>query len=308
MRILLTIVHHWNPEGSGMHGSLRPDPAPRIAAFEQQLLCLQRLGARQFQLNMQEMEAQPANQAFQHQIHIKIITDGKHHVLDRLASPYRGLFQMVITAPPTARHLGFEAQRFLANNLEEGYDLYGYLEDDLLINDPLFFHKINWFRQHLGDQFVLLPHRMELPREPHWVEKFYIDGPLQADQLKAILPEKAASLAAESPGGRIHFESPKNPHAGCFFLSRTQLAHWKAQDWWQDGDCSWVSPLESAATLGIAKTFTLYKPVMAQAAWLELQHWGQSFHCLLGRSVALPREPSKENQAIAEPVPESQPA
>ena len=211
MRILLVIVHHWNPEGSGKHQSLRPDPQPRIQAFQQLLLCLQRQGSRQSQLQS-----------------------------------------------PTAKHLGFEAQRFLATCLEDEYDLYGYMEDDLLIHDPMFFHKINWFREQLGDQYLLLPHRMELPPEPHWVEKFYIDGPLQQKQLEEILPEKAPSLAAEWPGGKQFFESPQNPHAGCFFLSPAQLHHWTQQPWWQDGDCSWVSPLESAATLGIAKTFLRY--------------------------------------------------
>ena len=27
---------------------------------------------------------------------------------------------------------------------------------------------------------------------------------------------------------------------------------------------------------------------MAQASWLEIQHWGTNFHCLLGDKVALP--------------------
>ena len=36
------------------------------------------------------------------------------------------------------------------------------------------------------------------------------------------------------------------------------------------------------------KTFRLYKPVMAMGSWLELQHWGNSFHSLLGDSVSLP--------------------
>ena len=65
------------------------------------------------------------------------------------------------------------------------------------------------------------------------------------------------------------------------------MDYWTKQPHWQDGDCSWVSPLESAATLGIAKTFRLFKPVMAQASWLEIQHWGTSFHSLLGNKVAL---------------------
>ena len=59
-----------------------------------------------------------------------------------------------------------------------------------------------------------------------------------------------------------------------------------------------MSPLESAATLGIAKTFRLFKPVMAQASWLEIQHWGTSFHCLLGHKVALPGDNSAEAKKI----------
>ena len=62
---------------------------------------------------------------------------------------------------------------------------------------------------------------------------------------------------------------------------------WVSREHWLDGDSSFVSPLESAATLGIAKTFRLYKPVMAIGSWLELQHWGTSFHCLIGNEISL---------------------
>ena len=30
--------------------------------------------------------------------------------------------------------------------LDQSYDLYGYFEDDLIIHDPWFFRKIDWFR------------------------------------------------------------------------------------------------------------------------------------------------------------------
>ena len=93
MRILLAIVHYWNPEGGGAHGSLRPDPRPRIEAFQQQLLALQRLGNRQAQLNMASMSADCANRQLQHQIDIKVITDGEHHVLDRLDHPIGDCFR-----------------------------------------------------------------------------------------------------------------------------------------------------------------------------------------------------------------------
>ena len=290
MRILLAIVHYWNPEGGGAHGSLRSDPRPRIAAFQQQLLALQRLGDRQAQLNMASMSADCANRQLQHQIDIKVITDGENHILDRLDPPYRGLFQMVITEPLSPKHLGFEAQRFLASRLDQAYDFYCYFEDDLIIHDPWFFLKIDWFRSHVGDDCLLLPHRVEFAKEPCEVDRFFIDGPMNESDLRYVIPNPGPSLAAPYPGGKIYFESPKNPHSGCFILHACQLKSWVKSSHWLDGDDSFISPLESAATLGISKTFRLYKTVMAMGSWLEIQHWGRSFHSLLGNAISLPEQ------------------
>ena len=301
MRILVAVVHYWDPEGNGQHGSLRPNPRPRIDAFQRQLLALQRMGTRQAQLNIQTMSADPANSQLKHTIDIKVITDGDHHVLDRLDPPYRGLFQMVIAEPKSPKHLGFEAQRFLASRLDQEYDLYAYFEDDLIVHDPWFFHKIDWFRSQAGDSCVVFPHRIEFSPEPNSVERFFIDGTMPETDLRQIVPDPEPAIGVQWLGGTQFFESPRNPHAGCFVLSRAQLHHWTQQPHWQDDDCSWVSPLESAATLGITKTFRLFKPVMAQASWLEIQHWGTSFHCLLGDKVALPTDqPCTESVSVSE--------
>ena len=289
MRILVAVVHYWDPDGNGQHGSLRPNPRPRIEAFQQQLRSLQLIGARQAQLNIQTMSAESANSQLQHDIDIKVITDGTHHVLDRLDAPYRGLFQMVVSEPESPKHLGFEAQRFLASRLHEDYDLYAYFEDDLIVSDPWFFRKIDWFRLQAGDECVVFPPRFELAPVPHPVERLFIDGPMQKSDLHQIIPEPEPSIGVQWPGSTLYFESPRNPHSGCFVLSRTQLHHWTQQPHWQDGDCSCIS-IGKCTTLGIAKTFRLFKPVMAQASWLELQHWGTSFHCLLGEKVALPTD------------------
>ena len=85
--------------GVGITVRLRPNPRPRIEAFQQQLLGLMRLSQRQAQLTMETLTADPANKSFQHQIDIKVITDGEHHVLDQLDPPFRGLFQMVVAKP-----------------------------------------------------------------------------------------------------------------------------------------------------------------------------------------------------------------
>ncbi len=294
MRILLAIVHHWNPEGGGKHASLRPNPSSRLEAFQAQLLSLQRLGYRQSQLNIAELEAQSVNQDLRHEIHIAVITDGEHHLIDRLDPSYQGLYSLVLTKPPTARHLGFEAQRFLSSRISDGFDLFGYMEDDLVIHDPYFFRKIDCFRKENGDECLLLPNRMELVSKPHPVDKFYIDGPVRKEDGIKLISHPCSEINSEWLGRQITFETPLNPHSGCFFLSRAQLLHWTQQPHWQDGDSSWISPLESAATLGIAKTFRIFKPSMKHASWLELQHWGNSFHCLLGRTVSLPSDQERE--------------
>lgn len=287
MRILLTIVHHWNPEGGGRHASLRPDPQPRLQGLQDQLLSLARLGIGQGTLNIAEMRVDNASHALRHHLSIRLITDGQNHLVDQLPERYRALVEHVPTTPASPKHLGFEAQRILGDSLDENYDLYGYFEDDLIIHDPLFFHKIFWFQQHIGTDAVLLPHRMELFHTPdHALEKLYIDGPVPQSDLDALLRHPCEPIAAPLPGGNIVFAPPANPHAGCFVLSHQQMKHWSEQPWFLDGDCSYVSPLESAATLGICKTFRLYKPHLAYAAFLELQHWGTTFRNLIGGQVA----------------------
>lgn len=291
MRILLTIVHHWNPEGSGRHASLRSDPIPRLRALQDQLLALRRLSLGQGLLSIAERRVEDANQALRHQITIQVVTDGHHHVLDQLEEPYRQMVEEVVTAPPSPMELGFEAHRVLAEQLDGGYDLYGYFEDDLLVLDPFFFHKIFWFQQCIGAGAVLLPQRFELSWRPEpWADRFYIDGPMQADEIASLIPNPPAPIATALPGGQVTFTSPGNPHSGCFVLTQAQMRHWSEQPWFLDRDASLISPLESAATLGLVKTFKLYKPHPAYAAFLEVQHWGMSFRSLIGNDVAPPSD------------------
>ena len=157
--------------------------------------------------------------------------------------------------------------------------------------------KIDWFRGQAGDDCVLLPHRVEFSSVPDLVDRFFIDGPIADEDLRRVIPDPSPAIGSPYPGGTVYFESPRNPHSGCFVLSGTRLQHWVRQTWWQGGDCSLISPLESAASLGIAKTFRVFKPAMANTSWLELQHWGTNFHCLIGNKVALP---SQQSEAITE--------
>ena len=285
LRIFLAIVHHWNPQGDGAHQSLRPELEPKLWALQDQLLCLRRFGVFQGNLNIALQQVDPINQATAHVLDIAIVTDGEHHVLNYLEAPYRPLFEHVVVEPKSPKHLGFEAQKLLVSRLDHGYDLYGYMEDDLLVTDPFFFRKIDWFRRQLNDRAVLLPHRYELHRIPDQIDKLYVDGPVTAEWLEQFVPDPPLPVSAALPSGDMLFKSPENPHAGCFVLGSAQLQHWSEQPWFLDLDCGFVSPLESAATLGLLKTFQVYKPALTHANWLELQHWGHSFRMLVGQSV-----------------------
>ena len=126
---------------------------------------------------------------------------------------------------------------------------------------------------------------------PSRIDKLYIDGALPADFLERYLTDPHPPLPYQDGlWGSVKFESPRNPHAGCFVLTPDQLRHWSQQSWWLDGDCSFISPLESSATLGLLKTFNLYKPSYASAMFLEAQHWGTSFLGLM--ADATPHKPS----------------
>ena len=132
-----------------------------------------------------------------------MITDGEHHVLDRLDPPYRGMFQMVVTEPSTPKHLGFEAQRFLASRLDQDYELYAYFEDDLIVLDPWFFRKIDWFRSQAGDGCVVFPHRIELAPEPHPVDRFFMMALCRSQICVKFCPKPEPSIGAQWPGGML---------------------------------------------------------------------------------------------------------
>ena len=184
------------------------------------------------------------------------------------------------------RVIGHELYHII-EQLKFSYDLYGYIEDDLIIHDPWFFHKVKGFVDQAGEDCILLPQRYELLPIPGQIDKLYIDGALPEADRVVWLSKPAPQLQISLPFlGRLTFESPLNPHAGCFALTRDQLEHWTKQSWWLDHDCSFITPLESAATLGLMKTFQIYKPCFSQAMWLEAQHWGTSFLGLMAQATS----------------------
>ncbi|NBU94188.1 MAG: hypothetical protein EBS18_06605 [Actinobacteria bacterium] len=157
------------------------------------------------------MQVCAANERLVHEIDIVLVHDGSNHVLQFLDPVFLDGVKHVVVDIDNPKLLGFAAQRALAEELDTNYDLYGYLEDDLIINDPLFFHKISWFTSETSPAHVLLPQRYEFASVPHMVDRFYIDGPLHRQDLESVIPHPVPPIQTKQPGGPLLLESPTNP-------------------------------------------------------------------------------------------------
>jgi hypothetical protein len=206
-----------------------------------------------------------------HSIDIAVVTTGTSHLMAQIGD----LAQLVkhVETDVAPKDLGFAAHRVLAEGVGR-YDGYGYVEDDLLVHDPLLFVKQRWFVATFGSESVLAPNRYEASGGA----KIYPDGPLG--------PEVTAGLA-QPPGPDLlrgcwfgldlTFERPSNPHAGSFFVDAGQLARLAAHPRFGVPNEAFVRTLESAATAALAETFRIYKAARPAGDFLEIEHQGSHY-------------------------------
>jgi predicted O-methyltransferase YrrM len=285
MKILLTIPHFYQAQGEARHASQHTDPRPRLEALSE---CLTKLhlhfGRSQYLFDIQRTVAYPINQTHAHQLDVVICTTQGKHLLSHLSLPPNSYVHCETQSVPM--RLGFECHAVLRDRCGQ-YDYYGYLEDDLILHDPWFFEKLIWFNKAVGNSCLLQPNRYE-SSPLGAVRKLYVDGNLAP---AATAPFQNVQDQPEIPGQVLEtpmrFVRPLNPHSGCFFLNAAQMEHWLKTPYYLDRDCSFVGPLESAATLGIMRTFRVYKPAPECAAFLEIQHFGTGFARHVGNGYAI---------------------
>lgn len=284
MRILFAIPHYHAP-GAGNHGSLKAGAEVRGMALARQISALHRLfGASTCMLHIASRTAIPAGQALNNTVEVAVLTTRGRHLLDRLPVP-AALYEHVQTdADPL--FLGYECHALMRERLGR-YDYYCYLEDDLIPADPLFFVKLAWFTAGVGNESVLLPHRYEHPRKGPFF-KVYIDGDLRPDVTRPFQDVRDGRMVKTSLMGLpLVFARALNPHAGCFFLNAAQMEHFVGRPWFLDRSTAFIGPLESAASLGVMRTFRVYKPTLEQAQFLEIEHFGDAFAGLIGGEIRI---------------------
>ncbi|OLP16515.1 hypothetical protein BST81_20150 [Leptolyngbya sp. 'hensonii'] len=275
MRILITIAHYYQSVSDTSFGSLGTDPQPRITALTQCLSALYQLfGYPQGEFNYIQPGISPANEFQSYEMDIVICTTQDRHLLYHLPLAADLFMHHETQAEPLL--LGFECQAILQDCLGL-YDYYCFLEDDILLHDPWFFIKLDWFTQQFGPLKLLQPNRYEASLRV-LLRKAYIDGPLPLSATEQFQnPQAEAELLSEVLGRSIGFHRCLNPHAGCYFLNAEQMEHWADQPYFLDRDVRFQGPLESAATLGIMRTFQVYKPAAACGNFLEVQHFGAGY-------------------------------
>ncbi|MGE0719919.1 MAG: hypothetical protein AB7P02_31030 [Alphaproteobacteria bacterium] len=291
MRVLAVIPHYFAGSPDGKHGSERADAADQRAAALSAAICglRQNLGAKQWRANVRRLtgesvtgaDGEPVQRGELHcsmanvphraaALDIVVVTTAGRHLAGRLGHLPQGWFETVsVDVPP--RQLGFACQDVLAARAE-GYDWLCYLEDDVIVSDPLFLTKVAFVETETGGEAVLMPNRFELLLGRH-IEKLYVDGP-HSHGFTAAWQDVSMHrrFHIRLLNSVVEIERATNPHAGCFFISARQFARWRSKPWFGSRDSSFVGPLESAATLGLMKTFRLYKPAVACAGFLEAEH------------------------------------
>ena len=284
MRILVAIPHYFRPvdEQSARHGSQRQTPQRRIQTVRRTLLAIhQSLGQAQCMMQLAQRRAEPANQSLTSEVHVVVCTTGPNHLLDHLKLDPTLLTHAQTRSEPEL--LGYECHGVLRDRWGN-YDYYCYMEDDLVIHDPWFLRKLQWFHQHVGKDSVLLPNRFEVSDRPI-AHRAYVDGDLRPEVTAGFQNvQEEAELKSTVMGQPLRFVRALNPHSGCFFLTSEQMQTWMNRPDFLDQSREFVGPLESAATLGVMRTFRIYKPARENASFLEIEHDGTSFISQLRRA------------------------
>ena len=294
MRILVAIPHYLGPPAAGgaVYGSAQPDAGPaRAQALTRTIAGLRvHLGDRQARVawagppspdmpdpppGLSRVKFERANRAaLPAALDIVVVVIRDRHALAGVALPPTAFGVAELSLDEMGgdpRMLGFACHTVLTDRAA-GYDWIGYLEDDTVVSDPWFLRKIALLEQASAGEAVLLPNRFETDPGGRF-PKLYVDGPIPAHVTRRWQDVgRQRSINLGYLGENVQIERPTNPHAGCWFLSRRQFARWQAQPWFADRRPLFIGPLESAATLGIMRTFRLYKPALDSAAFLEAEH------------------------------------
>ena len=277
-RALIVIPHYFDPSAGSdqhRHDSRRPASAvARAQALEQVIVGLHELFGRHrwgcwtHTLSCERFENPDALDLM-----IVICTVGEAHLLQRLTCSNKLYTNASFDLDP--QWLGLGAHAVIRDNVARGYDWFAYLEDDLLIEDPKFFAKLDYFHrildERVGTNALLLPMRYETVRDLEAPEKLPLR--LYCDYRAGDKPlHDGPAIIVPNELGDITLEPARHPHGGCFFLDRKRAEIFVASPYCASAAKIWTTPLDTAATVAIWSSFRLYKPAANSFGVLDIRH------------------------------------
>jgi len=273
MRVLLTIPHVFSPREGSLYSS-QTESKRTLKTHALQRATIENLSrhSREHWIHASLGKAKPVvtrelstNNGLD--LTIQLYTPAGHSLSETLPKhPKLKIIDPMIgdmTAVP-----GVASRRALEQAME--YDLVGYMEDDLLIEDPEFFHKIMCMTKNTGGEFAFMPHRCEqIPGMGDVILSGDPDGG-RADLFWAT----GETIIVDWPLGIRKFYRATNPHSGCFFLEQQQalrvLRYWENRDWKCDFLLS--GPLEQAGSGMILPVLKIMKPTPEDYRFLMVRH------------------------------------
>ena len=157
----------------------------------------------------------------------------------------------------------------------DDFDLVGYIEDDLLIEDPEFFRKINYLVNASGGDYAFLPHRCE--RIPEHGEVILSGDPDDAKDRDELFWNTGEVITFTWPLGDRSFYRATNPHSGCYFLMKEQAkrvrSFWDHRKWTSKFQLS--GPLEHAGSGILLPVLKVMKPIPKHHRFLMIHHQDQ---------------------------------
>lgn len=278
MKVLVIISHYFKPEANGIYSSTNASLRDiRKQTLEEVLLFWRSHYDENSIINIEKKKF-VINRSCVGQLDLVLLIHGDNHLIDDNLIKKYGL-KIIKVKTDNPRMIPFAAQKVMAE-FSNSYEWFVYSEDDLAIRDSLFFHKLTLFQNKFGFTRLLQPNRFEINKSALRF-KTYVDGDLRIGFIKPFLEkvdEQSNTLTLKDQGSfDIHFLRALNPHSGFFALAAAQLKYWMAQKHFMDLDCTFVSPLESGATLGILKTFSIYKSIVPNLGYFEIEHIDKKF-------------------------------
>ena len=152
----------------------------------------------------------------------------------------------------------------------DNFDICGYMEDDILIEDSNFFNKIEYLQKVLPDEYTVIPHRCEsIPEKGDVILSGDPDG-----GRRDLFWDTKEAIKMNWPTGIINFYRAVNPHSGCFFITSKQARKirnlWEARAW--NSPFVLSGPLEQAGSGRIIEILKIMKPVPEDYRFLMVRH------------------------------------